>query len=293
MVSRRYDAMRYPVLSVEWGTFAANRSNLPRVLTHCVLPDLDKEVIPTSLRNSFYDIVPTTCQIQSVAVNNRSTNAWLGHVSARLKASKKKSSDSDDDAAAAAAAADPSHLLVVGGNHKKNGVDGTSLTTAAAIRACINCFDDRVIVWAVADLNAPDSINDAMRKLEAGATGIITQPLLSRRGFDSLMRYSEIMMNDASLNVTTVAGMALPKALRGLLFWESLLQSRLDGDPMFQDHCKYFQTKGNDCQWALAQMEALAPFDMIKGIHFMPMKNSRTLEILLNRIDKEQHSKQQ
>jgi hypothetical protein len=285
--------MRYPVLSVEWGTCAANMSNLPRVLTHCVMPDLDKEVIPLSLRNSFYDIVPTTCQIQSVAVNNRSINDWLGHVSARLKASKKQSSDNDDDSAgASAAAADPSHLLVVGGNHKKNGVDGTSLTTAAAIRACINCYHDRVIVWAVADLNSPHSIDDALQKLEAGATGIITQPLLSRRAFDSLARYSE-MMNDASLTVTTVAGMALPKTLRGLLFWESLLQSRLDGDPMFQDHCKYFQTKGNDCQWALAQMEALASFDMVKGIHFMPMKNSRTLEILLNRLEEEQHSKQQ
>jgi hypothetical protein len=290
--------MRYPVLSVEWGIYAANRSNLlPRIFTHCVLPDLGEKVMPKSQRDSFYDVVPSSCQIQTVAVNNHrssSTNAWLRHVSARIREGKHGSDCYDDDLAS------PAHLLVVGGNHKNDIVDdgGTTgrLSTVAAIRACTStrCFGDRaVIAWAVADLSAPNSVNDVLQKIDAGATGIITQPLLSRRAYDSLARCSEIMNGSSSPTVTIVAGMALPKTLRSLLFWESLLQSKLDDDPMFLDHCKYFRSSGNDLEWALAQVKALESFDMVKGIHFMPMKNGRTLDMMLNTIvDKDQTSRQ-
>jgi hypothetical protein len=290
--------MRYPVLSVEWGIYAASKSNLlPRIFTHCVLPDLGEKVMPKSQRDSFYGVVPKICQIQTVAVNNHrssSTNAWLRHVSDRIKEGKHGSDCYDDDLAS------PAHLLIVGGNHKNDIVDdgGTTarLSTVAAIRACTStrCFGDRtVIAWAVADLNAPNSVNDVLQKIEAGATGIITQPLLSRRAYDSLARYSEIMNGPSLPTVTIVAGMALPKTLRGLLFWESLLQSRLEDDPMFQDHCNYFRSSGNDLEWALAQMKALDPFDMIKGIHFMPLQNGRALDMMLNTVvEKDQPSRQ-
>lgn len=260
---------------MEWGTYAASRT-LPSVLSHLVLPDLGADVVSPFQRSLFFDNVPSSSRIQTVAVNNRSREDWLRHARCRTLEGLEHEYLNDD----------AQHLLIVGGNKKSEARSMLGVSTCEAIRSVLQHGGDGLKVWAVVDPNDRNSALSLANKLEAGATGIITQPLLSSRSFESLHLYSSVLRNYSGISF--VAGMAMPKTLRGLIFWESLLNSDLKSDPLFQDHCRHFETSGDDCQWALNQQRVLEEFSIIDGVHYMPLKNSGAMTFLLKALEKEQ-----
>lgn len=71
-----------------------------------------------------------------------------------------------------------------------------------------------------------------MKKIEAGATGIITQPSLASHAWRALEEHSALL---AGHDVAVVAGLALPKTVGGLLFWadSSGQQDDLPQDDLF------------------------------------------------------------
>lgn len=258
---------------MEWGSVATSRVVLPDTFSHFVLPDLGTDVVSQPQRSLFYDTLPRKCQIQTVAINNQSKDDWLRYVRHLTDETRRTPEDLDY--------VNP-HLLVVGGNNKNVGAGHLGISTSKAIRSILQHDGDRPTVWAVVDPNDANSVQSLSNKLESGATGIITQPLLSAQAFESLELYSTLV--DDYSGVSFVAGLALPKTLRGLLFWESLLDSNLKCDPLFREHCSYFERGGDACQWAVKQQQNLKDFNLVDGVHYMPLKNGKTVMSLLEAV---------
>ena len=149
--------MRLPITSIEWsGSLARIWPQIQPYVTQVVLPDLPM-TLGVECRDDFRDKVRIQNRIRTVAVNDHSEASWIKYVQSTME-------EGNDN------------VVVVGGNNK-----GNRLSTNDAIRCCRNKLSCRV--WAVANPNTQDSVASVNEKLQAGATGIITQPLFSETAF--------------------------------------------------------------------------------------------------------------
>jgi 5,10-methylenetetrahydrofolate reductase len=278
--------------TVEWShrvalaVHHAEKSILTLLATHFVLPDLP-DVMTPHLQTQFH-------QATTAATSSCSTSSSPHRI--RTIAACRHTAATFRETIQAVQASDTTRVdqwLVVGGNDKTSN-SFSALQAIPKARSCLSEISEEVDsscdIWAVADPNDPDSIEHVMRKLEAGATGIITQPLLSSQAYDTLQSYPN------QGNISYIAGLALPKTLRGLELWLNLLEKPhlVQDDVMFRDHVKYFSSPHNNnadssLAWARAQLAHLQSYvdqATIDGIHFMPMRNTKDLIALLADFEK-------
>eukprot|EP00977_Amphora_coffeiformis_P027754 scaffold34639_cov206-Amphora_coffeaeformis.AAC.2 len=165
------------------------------------------------------------------------------------------------------------HLLIVGGNEKGNG----NLTTVESVRI-LRERKEGATIWATANPNCESSVSSVFEKLGSGVSGIVLQPIFSSKAASVLEEYPS--------EITYVAGMALPRTAKSLLFWENLLeQPDLSDDPLFQRHLTYFTDRRSSQAWAQEQLAMIESIPCISGVHFMPLKNTKDLISLLQRGD--------
>jgi 5,10-methylenetetrahydrofolate reductase len=255
--------MRWSIQSLEWGApiarlFTQQRQlGLVPPLTNFVLPDLSEDIISTSTRSEFFHSTVQEQRIQTIAACKHSKTSLLAVNLSSVETA-----------------------LIVGGNDKgKHGY----LTSVEAIRTLAgqrtsdgvaSCNNLRI--WAVANPNDPNSVDGIHQKLDAGASGIISQPLLSSKALSILERYPR---DDEK--VSYVAGVAFPQTPQSLLFWLQLLQQpELEHDSLFQDHLKFLSTSMDQDperreSWATTQMEMLLDISLLSGVHYMPLGNTK------------------
>ena len=188
-------------------------------------------------------------------------------------------------------------LLIVGGNEKTS---HSPLSTENALTILRNELEWSATesLWAVTDPNDPRSVDRVQSKLVAGAHGFVTQPLFTSTAWEETLP----LYQDAAA-VPFVIGMALPRTLQNLMFWQTLLEERPDvlqhnDDPCFSNHVAYFssQQQTNNANASLAWMEqelqrlerffittsATSPAGGgVQGVHFMPLKNVNDLVAIL------------
>ena len=233
--------------TVEWSRQVASVHPLLRA-THFVLPDLP-QVINASLRNDFYEATSRNNRIITIQAS-RCTSESLKEVIREKEGLVDK-------------------FLIVGGNTKNS----TSPSSVDAIKTARQFTKNEV--WATANPNDAKSVDSVLCKLNAGATGIITQPLLSSPAVEILKGYPR------DEGVVYIAGLALPKTKKGLLFWRDLLrQPELLDDSLFDKHLDYFLHQRGSLAWAQQEVMRLEGTN-IDGIHFMPMSNTVDLISLL------------
>lgn len=268
-----------------------------------VLPDLPRALLAPAVRSAFAERVPAALRTHTIAAHRHSSEQALLEYCV------------DQNLLCADASTTNLHhptILVVGGNHNDDPTEINSssssrggLSSVQVIRALAKWrrASDSALgasaIWAVANPNADDSdgsVEAVRAKCDAGATGFITQPLLSYRAVATLQRYpasSSSTAAAAAASVDYVAGLALPATAAGLQFWWRLVgKNGIDGndDPLFRDHVRYFSNKNRDrdrnsnstsAQWALDQVRMLSAIDCLSGIHYMPLGNTRDLLTVL------------
>jgi hypothetical protein len=252
--------------SVEWGTavarvYQARATPLLREYgIRVVLPDLPSSAILSSeLRSEFLATIPPSHRIQTICASRfDSPQALQHHVQHDLHAN---------------------HVLVVGGNDKdQNTHRMSSVDAILALSQWTSSIENSqsLTVWGVANPNCPSSIDSVRAKIEAGATGIITQPLWTARAVDRVHQYAAI-----AHNISLVAGMAYPTSLRSLDFWHRLLvqhsgMTTLRGDAVLEAHYRYFAApNASATAWALEQAMLLSELTFLEGLHSMPLHNAR------------------
>ena len=175
-------------------------------------------------------------------------------------------------------------LLIVGGNEKTE----KSLTSSEAIGILSESFpSDKLSLFCAWDPNSPRDLDLLMTKIDAGATGVITQPLLTKSAWDQLdMCQSEAVFDINSMKL--IPGLALPKSAKGLLFWSSLLKetsNTIQKDDGFAQSLRYFESLDFDetdrLAWSMEQRDRLLSHNIIHGLHFMPLGNKGDLLQLL------------
>ena len=173
-------------------------------------------------------------------------------------------------------------LLLVGGNEKTP--ESLSVVTAASIlQEQQQCGQQ---LWGVTNPNDPNSIQSVERKIAAGITGFMTQPLLSSHAIDIFEAYPRQQQHGTSTTgtgITYIAGLAMPKTARSLQFWCDLLeQPELRQDPLFKAHLAFFsaQPHYSSYQWIGKELVTLATSTTMDGIHFMPLTNTEDLVAL-------------
>lgn len=240
--------------TVEWGRQVASVHPLLRGATHFILPDLP-DVIDVPLRNAFYNSTSPQNRIVTIQASRYRPDS-LGEFIRENEANVDK-------------------FLIVGGNSKNT----TSLSSIDAIQVATH-FTKRP-VWATANPNDPKSLKSLCQKLEAGATGIITQPLLSHPAMDILESYPRQI---GGRGVVYIAGLALPNTQTSLLFWKNLLeQPELMGDSLFEKHLHYFSQEQRDSLgWAQRELMRLERAN-VDGVHFMPLNNTDVLISLMTK----------
>jgi 5,10-methylenetetrahydrofolate reductase len=187
---------------------------------------------------------------------------------------------------------DPSStILIVGGNNK--GQPGV-LSTIDVIKILQNECPNTL--WGVTNPNDETSLMNVQQKVDAGVTGIITQPLLKSNAVETLQSYKENFRD-----ITVIGGLALPTTARGLQFWSKLLgqEEELQNDPLFRSHLAFFSqpyytpyiwigrefqqfsmlmddtiNSNNNNNNNSATDEKKDNNGAINGIHFMPLKNT-------------------
>ena len=174
-------------------------------------------------------------------------------------------------------------LLIVGGNERTE----KSLSSSEAIGILSQSFpSDKLSFFCAWDPNSPRDLDLLMKKIDAGATGIITQPLLTKSAWDRLdMCQSETVFNE---NMKLIPGLALPKSSKSLLFWSSLLKetsNTIQKDDGFAQSLRYFESLDFDetdrLAWSMEKRDRLLSFGIIHGMHLMPLGNKRDLLQLL------------
>ena len=247
--------MRNLLTSVEWSPHVSRiQSQLSRSVTHFVLPNLP-DVYDGDQQKQFYANVPYFQRIQTIA-------ACL-HTADTLTELLVQSRDTVDK------------FLIVGGNSKQEH-QGLSTLQALQVAKDVDTGNDTEL-WGVANPNDVNSKDGVHAKLEAGMSGIITQPLLLSHATETLASYPR----DAT--IVYMAGLALPKTSKGLLFWLDLLgQSDLADDALFRDHYEYFCDGKDPLTWSQDQLAGLDGATNVDGIHYMPMRNTRDLVSLLS-----------
>jgi hypothetical protein len=297
-------------LSVEWGAAVARA--YPQISAaaaatrmHIVLPDLPSVISP-SLTSEFYtQVVPPQKRILTIAACRHSERSLIDCL-VQQQLDTQQNVD---------------HIMIVGGNDKGGcGSLGTLEAIRIANRLQPLLTDSSLTVWATANPNCKSSLQSVVSKLDAGATGIITQPLLSSHAVETLQTYptAAALLCNSSTGITYVAGLALPTSAASLLFWSKLLAAGhppqqqhqppppcclLEDDPLFRDHVRYFAHGGgihnsnsnsnsnySSTRWAKNQAQMLSEIDMLSGIHYMPLHNTPDLlAILWNRINEEKN----
>ena len=174
-------------------------------------------------------------------------------------------------------------LLIVGGNEQTE----KSLTSTEAIKILSESFPtDTVSLFCAWDPNSPRDLDRLAKKIDAGATGVITQPLFTKSAWDQFdMCQSEAVFTE---HIMLIPGMALPKSKKNLMFWSSLLkepQDTIHKDDEFVRSLRYFESpdfnEGNRLAWLMEQRDRLLSYDIIRGIHLMPLGNYEDLLLLL------------
>lgn len=249
--------------SIEWSLEVARLhietpSPLPKQRTFYVLPHLP-DLVDQQLDDIFHNEVPEERKILTM-IASQCTDGMLNFV-------KDICLDIEET----------DHLLIVGGNNRG------SITTPDAIRYAVQ-HGNKCKVWATANPNAKSSIDSVHQKIEAGATGFITQPFLTANAMDTFEQYPH------KDKITYIAGMALPKTVKSIQFWKKLLSPQVDveDDSLFQDHVRYFASGKDPNEWAQNQKKTLQTIPGIRGFHYMPMKN---MDGLLKIVDKDSHTK--
>lgn len=234
--------------TVEWSRKVASvHSDLRHAATHFVLPNLPGIITP-DLESEFHQATTPSSRIVTVVAAQHTRNTlqeWVHEHSNEYNI-----------------------LLIVGGNAKSS----TSLSSAQAIET-VKQASTQHEVWAVANPNDKKSIDNVLEKVEAGATGIITQPLLSSHAMQALDNYPR---HDDE--ITYLAGLALPKTAKSLYFWLNLLeQPGLVEDSLFCDYLEYFESRQDSLAWCRSQLSTLAKDAHVDGIHYMPVNNTADL----------------
>ena len=237
--------------TVEWSRKLASVHLEVCCATHFVLPDLPG-VISDDLQKDFYEATTPPARIITLVASRHTPTTleqWI----------QEHSHESDT-------------FLVVGGNAK----NCASLSSIEAIKTAKRVTPPATQIWAVVNPNDKTSIDSVMNKLEAGASGIITQPLLVSHAMETLDSYPK------QDGISYLAGLALPKTQNSLYFWLNLLeQPELKDDALFRDHVEYFTFPGeSSLAWAQEQLSTLATAD-IHGVHYMPVNNTKDLLFLL------------
>ena len=174
-------------------------------------------------------------------------------------------------------------LLIVGGN----GMTGSSITTSEAITVLRDTFPVNALkLFCTWDPNYAKDMENLLKKVDAGAAGIITQPALTSVAWDQLNEYSSHSSDGGKIDL--IAGVAMPKSARQLQFWSSLLKdpSGATADKLFCDTMEYFNDPAFDIDsrqsWAMEQRDRLLSYgDSLAGLHFMPLGNAVDLIHLL------------
>lgn len=174
-------------------------------------------------------------------------------------------------------------LLIVGGNERTE----KSLTSTEAINILSETLPtDTVSLFCAWDPNSPRDLDDLAKKINAGATGVITQPLLTKSAWDQFdMCQSEAVFGE---KIVLIPGMALPKSKKNLMFWSNLLKEPPDTihkDDEFIRSLRYFESpdfnKSIRHAWSTEQRDRLLSYEITRGLHFMPLGNNADLLLLL------------
>ena len=174
-------------------------------------------------------------------------------------------------------------LLIVGGNERTE----KSLTSSDAIGILSESFPtENLSLFCAWDPNSPRDLESSIKKIDAGATGVITQPLLTKSAWDQLdVCQSEAVFDE---RIRLIPGLALPKSSKSLLFWSSLLKessNAIQKDVGFAQSLRYFESLDFDeadrLAWSMEQRDRLLSYAIIHGMHFMPLGNSGDLLQLL------------
>jgi 5,10-methylenetetrahydrofolate reductase len=247
-------AAHWTFQTVEWSRKVASVHHEIQHHSHFILPSLP-DVITPPLQEAYFGATNTTTRIVTAAAcqHTRATlEQWIHDQSKETET-----------------------FLVVGGNDKNS----TSLSTTEAIQTAKRATSHNI--WAVANPNDKTSIGRVHEKLQAGATGIITQPLLSSCAMDILHEYPR------HSDITYLCGLAMPQTQNGLHFWLTLLeQPELEHDSLFQHHVDYFSSREHidSLAWSRRQLETLATDANVDGIHYMPVHNTQDLLLLLGDV---------
>lgn len=239
--------------TVEWSRKVASVHSELSCATHFVLPDLPG-VISKELQREFYQCTHPTTRILTLVASQHTPSSLEKWIHERAE-------ESDT-------------FLIVGGNAKNS----TSLSSVDAIQTARRAVSPQTDIWAVANPNDKTSLGNVVDKLEAGASGIITQPLLCSHAMKILGEYPR--QDDDTLYL---AGLALPKTAKGLYFWLNLLeQPELVDDVLFCEYVDYFSLPHCDSlAWSREQLTSLATDANVNGIHYMPVNNTEDLLVLL------------
>ena len=269
---------------------------------HFVLPSLPSSSNnKAELRSDWLELIPQRSQRMQTIVACQYTAKSLEQHLRRRQDSQCTTLQSSLDAA--------DRFLVVGGNEKLARLQSTKdskdpvLTSSQAIQIILDCRDSQCTVWAVVNPNShnrhQEEHDDLWAKLEAGATGIITQPLLSSRAAYHLEQYYHDFIGrrcdsrSKKSSVSWVVGMALPQNLQRLLFWLKLvgLEDAVDDDIMVKDHVAWFSRQINrdnedtSLAWIQRQHQVATNLHMeVHGLHWMPMNNTVDLMEMLQNL---------
>jgi len=244
------------IFSVEWNrNVALVQNQLLPATTDFVFPDLP-EIFSDNDRADFSRKTDPKQRVYTIATcHHASTESLLKSVSHIEPESK---------------------ILLVSGNN--SGPNTMSSIDAAKILQ--NEIENSL--YGVANPNDPSSVELFEKKLQAGMSGFITQPLLSSHAIDTMQTYRDQSTKDVAI----LAGLAFPKTVRGLRFWAKLLEQEqeLEIDALFQRHVAYFsQPNVKPIDWIEKELHGI--LDLINtegdsctdGIHFMPLKNTNDL----------------
>lgn len=261
-----------PCLTVEWSQqVAAVAKQLGAAAaaptTHCVLPDLPRVLTAADCQHCHESTIRTN-RIRTIAVNNLAPTTF--HNVTQQEASSLTAVDEP---------------LIVGENEKTN-----RLSAAEAIQLACETFDHDV--WCVANPNQVNGAASVMKKIEAGATGIIAQPLLASHAWSTLEECSALLAGD---DVAVIAGLALPQTVGGLSFWADSpgQQDDLPRDDLFCQHLNHFHRDQGSLEWARQQgdqsllMKSGDGMLLCDGVHCMLLRNTADLLSLINTTTKQ------
>lgn len=140
-------------------------------------------------------------------------------------------------------------------------------------------------------------------KISAGASGVITQPILTQRGWENLEYVSSTLPQEIDL----IVGVAFPPSIKSLLFWAQLIDIDINAnakkdhlkneytttmDPLWMDHLEYFSQSDFDAcmrrKWIVQhQRDPILSCGRVNGVHLMPFGNISDLPLFLQNANEQ------